>query len=138
MEIETTLAGPRVSANSEMSDTGGEDPPSLRLAGPVVRIRLWPARKRHPIPVRAFFQHSLVLTYAVPAHVLAPLLPPGLVLDTFRGLGFIAIAMVQTKNLRPAPLPAFLGQDFFLSGYRIFARLPNQRWTLLSRFAHFA
>lgn len=78
--------------------------------------------KRHPIPIRAFFRHCLVLTYAFPEPVLRPLLPPGLTLDTCRGLGFLAIAMVQTEGLRPVGAPAALGQDFFLTGYRIFSR----------------
>ncbi|PYX91412.1 MAG: hypothetical protein DMG67_10195 [Acidobacteria bacterium] len=79
--------------------------------------------KRHPLPVEAFFRHSLVLTYAFPQELLRPLLPPGLVLDTYKEFGILAIAMVQTENLRPALLPRMLGQNFFLSGYRIFARL---------------
>ena len=79
--------------------------------------------KRHPIPVSAYFRHSLVLTYAFPPHILAPLLPGGLVPDTFRGYAFLAIALVQTQDLRPSFLPAGTGHDFFLSGYRIFARL---------------
>ena len=79
--------------------------------------------KRHPIPIAALFGHSLVLTYAFPPEVLAPLLPEGLVLDTFRGCAFLAIALVKTRQLRPSFLPAALGRDFFLSGYRIFTRL---------------
>src|ERR1051325_4033291 len=78
--------------------------------------------QRHPISVRAFFQRTLVLAYALPEESLAPLLPPGLVLDTYREFGFLAIAMVQTEALRPACLPSWLGRDFFLSGYRVFAR----------------
>jgi uncharacterized protein YqjF (DUF2071 family) len=78
--------------------------------------------KRHPVPVSALFGRCLVLTYALPARGLEPLLPPGLSLDTFHGYGFVAIALVQTESLRPACLPAMFGQDFFLSGYRIFAR----------------
>jgi Uncharacterized conserved protein (COG2071) len=78
--------------------------------------------KRHPLPVRAFFRHCLVLTYAFPERVLLPLLPPGLTLDTYQGLGFLAIALVQTEGLRPVGVPAALGQDFFLTGYRIFSR----------------
>lgn len=74
------------------------------------------------MPVRAFFRHCLVLTYAFPERVLAPLLAPGLTLDTWQGLGFLAIAMVQTEGLRPVGVPAALGQDFFLTGYRIFSR----------------
>lgn len=78
--------------------------------------------QRHPFSVTAFFRHSLVLTYAFPQAVLGPLLPPGLILDTFGDFGFVAIAMVQTKGLRPAFLPRVLGQNFFLCGYRIFTR----------------
>jgi hypothetical protein len=78
--------------------------------------------KRHPVPVRAFFRHSLVLTYALPQEVLRPLIPPGLTLDTLNDFGFLAIAMVQTESLRPICLPRALGRNFFLSGYRIFTR----------------
>jgi Uncharacterized conserved protein (COG2071) len=81
--------------------------------------------KRHPFPVKAFFRRSLVLTYAFPSHVLDPLLPPGLALDTYGEYGFLAIALVQTERLRPTFLPAALGCDFILSGYRIFARLAS-------------
>jgi|CZKZ01.1.fsa_nt_gi uncharacterized protein YqjF (DUF2071 family) len=79
--------------------------------------------QRHPIPISAHFRHSLVLTYAFEPEILAPLLPSGLVLDTHRGYAFLAIALVQTKQLRPSFLPGVLGRDFFLSGYRIFTRL---------------
>ena len=78
--------------------------------------------KRHPLPVSAFFRHSLVLTYAFPRNVLEPLLPSGLTLDTHGDLGFLAIAMVETERLRPSFLPAAFGRSFFLSGYRIFTR----------------
>ena len=36
--------------------------------------------------------------------------------------GFLAIALVQTRELRPAFLPACFGINFSLSGYRIFTR----------------
>jgi len=81
--------------------------------------------RRHPFPVVAYFRHSLVLTYAFPTEVLSPLLPPGLALDTHEGFGFLAIALVQTRGLRPTWAPRWLGQDFFLSGYRVFARFPT-------------
>lgn len=87
--------------------------------------------QRHPLPVKAWFRHSLVLTYALPEEVLAPLLPPGLLLDTFEGFGFVAVAMVQTRRLRPAFLPAVFGQDFFLAGYRVFARFRTADGRLL-------
>jgi hypothetical protein len=81
--------------------------------------------KRHPIAISAYFRHSLVLTYALPGEVLQPLLPPGLVLDTYHEFGFLAIALVQTARLRPSFLPSVFGRDFFLSGYRVFTRFQN-------------
>jgi hypothetical protein len=82
--------------------------------------------RRHPLPISAFFTHSLVLTYAYPASMLQPLLPPGLTVDTYGDYGFIAIAMVQTRRLHPAFLPAALGVDFFLTGYRVFTRFASK------------
>lgn len=82
--------------------------------------------RRHPLPISAYFTHSLVLTYAFPAELLQPLLPPGLVVDTYKEWGFVAIAMVQTRKLRPSFLPAALGIDFFLTGYRIFTRFADK------------
>jgi len=61
--------------------------------------------------------------YAFPRELLAALLPNGLALDTYGDFGFVAIAFVETRKLRPAFLPASFGQDFFLCGYRIFTRL---------------
>jgi uncharacterized protein YqjF (DUF2071 family) len=97
---------------------------------PVLARREWGVTmlyllKRHPVAVKAFFRHSLVLTYALRPEVLEPLLPEGLALDTWRGCGFVAIALVETEGLRPAFLPAAMGRDFFLSGYRIFTRLKS-------------
>jgi len=78
--------------------------------------------QRHALPIKAYFQASLVLAYALPSPVLRPLLPAGLTLDTHDDFGFLAIALVETRDLRPSFLPARLGVSFFLSGYRIFAR----------------
>lgn len=87
--------------------------------------------KRHPIPIRAYFRHCLVLTYALPKRSLEPLVPYGLAIDEFNGLGFLAVAMVQTQELRPAILPAFCGRDFFLSGYRVFVRFTGKNGRVL-------
>ena len=78
--------------------------------------------KRHPIPIRAEFEFTLVLTYAVPAERLIRFLPPGLQVDEWNGIGFLAAAFVQTHHLRPAALPSIFGQSFFLAGYRVFSR----------------
>lgn len=78
--------------------------------------------KRHPIPIIAHFRDCLVLTYALPTELLTPLLPPGLTIDAYGKWGFVAIALVQTERLRPTGFPVFAGRDFFLAGYRVFAR----------------
>lgn len=78
--------------------------------------------KRHYLPIEAEFEHSLVLTYAVPRQSLESFLYPGLELDLFEDFGFVAVALVQTKALRPRGFPQCLGRDFFLSGYRVFTR----------------
>jgi hypothetical protein len=78
--------------------------------------------RRHALPIKAHLRRSLVLAYAIPERVLQPLLAPGLTLDTFDDVGFLAVALVETTDLRPFFLPAMVGMSFFLSGYRIFTR----------------
>ncbi|MES2412055.1 MAG: DUF2071 domain-containing protein [Bacteroidota bacterium] len=82
--------------------------------------------KNHPFAVEAYFESSLVLTFAVPKEELEHLIPECLQLDTFEDKwAFVAVAMVQTKNLRPKGFPKFMGNDFFLIGYRVFVRYTN-------------
>jgi uncharacterized protein DUF2071 len=78
--------------------------------------------QRHPVAIRTHFVHSLVLTYALPTEVLRPLVPPGLELETYGEHGFVAAALVDTRALRPAALPARFGTDHLLTGYRVFTR----------------
>jgi hypothetical protein len=79
--------------------------------------------KTHPFAVEAFFERSLVLTFAAPAAEIQALLPPPLVPDTFQSeWGFLAVALVQTRQLRPKGWPAVLGHDFCLVGYRALVR----------------
>jgi uncharacterized protein YqjF (DUF2071 family) len=79
--------------------------------------------RRHPFPVVAWFERVVALSFAFPEDILRPLVPRGLEIDTYQGFGFVTVAMVWTKSLRPAGFPKFLGQDFLLAGYRIFTRL---------------
>ena len=82
--------------------------------------------KNHPFAVEAFFDSSIVLTFTVPKEQLQHLIPECLELDTFQDKwAFIAIAMDQTRDLRPMGFPKFMGNDFFLIGYRIFVRYTN-------------
>lgn len=79
--------------------------------------------KNHPFAVEAFFESSLVLTFAIPKEEVQNLIPECLQLDTFQDKwAFVAVAMVQTKDLRPRGFPKMMGNDFFLIGYRVFVR----------------
>ncbi len=79
--------------------------------------------KNHPFAVETFFESSLVLTYAVPKNELKELIPECLELDTFNDRwAFVAVALVDTKNLRPKGFPKFMGNDFILIGFRVFVR----------------
>lgn len=83
--------------------------------------------KNHPFAVEAFFESSLVFTFAIPKEQIQQLIPECLELDTFNDKwAFIAVAMVQTKKLRPKGFPKLLGNDFFLIGYRVFVRYTNK------------
>jgi len=77
----------------------------------------------HPFPVVARFERVVAVSFAFPEDVLAPLVPEGLSLDGFNGLGFLTVAMVWTREMRPAGFPRWMGRDFFLAGYRIFTRM---------------
>jgi hypothetical protein len=80
----------------------------------------------HPFAVQATFDSSLVITFAAPKEELQRFLPECVQLDTFQDKwGFVAAAMVDTKELRPKGFPSWLGNDFFLIGYRIFVRYTN-------------
>lgn len=83
--------------------------------------------QNHPFAVEAFFESSIVLSFAVPKEQAQGLIPNQLQLDTWQDRwAFVAVAMVQTKNLRPKGFPAWMGNDFFLIGYRIFVRYTNK------------
>jgi Uncharacterized conserved protein (COG2071) len=78
--------------------------------------------KRHLLSMRAWFDFVLSVTYAAPAATLSKFVTPGLHLDDWKGLGFFAAAFVQTRQMRPALLPRFLGRGYFFGGYRLFCR----------------
>jgi hypothetical protein len=82
--------------------------------------------KRHPFPVLAWFERVVAVSFAFPEEVLRPLVPAGLEIDAYEGLGFVTVAMVWTKHLRPSGFPEMLGQNFFLAGYRVFTKLHDE------------
>lgn len=79
--------------------------------------------RANPFAVNAWFDYSCTLTFALPREEIAARLPSCLEPDVFEDQwGFVAVAVVQTRRLRPAGFPAFLGHDFVLVGYRYFVR----------------
>lgn len=82
--------------------------------------------KRHPFPIVADFDRVVAVSFAFPEAVLRPLVPRGLEIDGYEGLGFVAMALVWTRRLRPAGFPGLLGRDFFLAGYRVFTRFHDE------------
>jgi hypothetical protein len=80
---------------------------------------------RHAFPILAHFDWALAVTFAAPEAVLLPLVAPGLALDAFKQHGFLAVACVKTRRLRPRGFPERIGMDFFLAGYRLFVRFES-------------
>ena len=80
---------------------------------------------RHAFPIVAHFDWALAVTFAAPETSLVPLVAPGLSLDTFKQRGFLALACVKTRRLRPRGFPERIGMDFFLVGYRLFVRFDS-------------
>lgn len=79
--------------------------------------------RANPFAVDAWFDYSCTLTFVVPCGEIAARLPSCLEPDTWQDQwGFIAVAVVQTRHLRPAGLPRDFGHDFVLVGYRYFVR----------------
>jgi len=79
--------------------------------------------RANPFAVDAWFDYSCTLTFAVPKEEIATRLPSCLEPDTHDNKwGFVAVAVVRTRRLRPAGFPRFLGHDFVLVGYRYFVR----------------
>lgn len=84
--------------------------------------------KNHPFAIEAHFNYSVVLTFAFPKEQLASLLPECLTLDTYQDQwAFIAVAIVQTQHLRIKGFPKFTGNNFLLTGYRVFVRYTNNK-----------
>jgi hypothetical protein len=53
-----------------------------------------------------------LISYAVPPEALAPYLPPGAVLSTWAGRGWVSACFVTVSDLRPAMVPRMAGLRF--------------------------
>ncbi len=80
--------------------------------------------KNHPFAVETHFESSTVLTFAIHKDEIQHLIPECLELDTFQNKwAFIAVAMVQTKGLRPKGFPKFIGNNFFFNWLSCFCKV---------------
>jgi len=61
--------------------------------------------KSHPFPILARFDKVVAVSFALPEDSLLQLVPKGLEIDSYEGFGFITVAMVWTRGLRPAVFP---------------------------------
>jgi uncharacterized protein YqjF (DUF2071 family) len=65
-----------------------------------------------PIVAKHGWRDMFFLHWAWPAARLAPLLPPGLVLDRFDGDAFLTVAPLRIESMRPRGFPSFVGLSF--------------------------
>ncbi|MFW2383222.1 MAG: DUF2071 domain-containing protein [Acidimicrobiales bacterium] len=78
--------------------------------------------RNHPPELLSHFRSSTVVVYACDPEALKRLLPPHLDLDTAHGRGFLSVAFVDQRSLRPKWLPERFGLDVFLVEYLVFVR----------------
>ena len=71
-----------------------------------------------PFPVKAWFDFFVVLFFSIDKDNTLKLIPTPLALDTHNDKALFAVAIVNTKQFRPAFLPKWMGMDFNLVGYR--------------------
>lgn len=91
--------------------------------------RLSPGRRPEGRPVMyQSWRQLLFLHWALPPEVMAPLLPPGLTLDTFEGRAWVGLVPFTMKGVRPRGLPAvsFLS-DFHETNVRTYVHFQGQK-----------
>ncbi len=59
--------------------------------------------KHHPFPVLATLERVVAVSFAFPESVLRPLVPSGLAIDTYEGLGFDDLSEALRLRLLPTP-----------------------------------
>lgn len=76
-----------------------------------------------------------MLAYAWPRELLEPMIPAGVELDTYGGLGFVAVSLVHAESVRPRPLPSRVGGRCNLAGYRLLVRRRDAQGRMLHGFS---
>ena len=78
---------------------------------------------RLPVTMRTVFQDLLLVTYEVAPQRLAELLPPVIHPYVRDGRSYVSIVVGNLRGMRPAPLPEFLGVNYYQIVYRAVVRL---------------
>lgn len=76
--------------------------------------------------VRSTFSRSTILIFAYDVGYLQALLPPGLTVDSDGSIGFLAVAYVDSRSLRPAAVKREIGIGFRLRELLIFCSYTNR------------
>ncbi|WP_257454875.1 YqjF family protein [Archangium lipolyticum] len=90
--------------------------------------RIGPTRRPDERPVMyQRWKHLLFLHWSLPPEVVAPLLPPGLTLDTFDGRAWVGLVPFTMRGVRPRGLPAvgFLS-DFHETNVRTYVHFQGK------------
>lgn len=78
--------------------------------------------QKNPFTVRGHLRRCWLFVYRTPAASARALLPPRLELGTRDGFAFWNIVVCEIGALRPAPLPAAVGLDYWHVAYRLHVR----------------
>jgi uncharacterized protein len=89
--------------------------------------RIAPARRPAGRPAGCQRWRSLLfLHWPVPAVVLRPLVPPGLAIDLYDGLGYVGLTPFLVRGARPAGVPEALSLDFLEANVRTYVRVDGR------------
>jgi hypothetical protein len=78
--------------------------------------------QKNPLTIRGHLRRCWLFTWRAPVESVQQHLPPTLTPVTHGGFAFWNAVVCQVQDLRPAPLPAFVGLAYWHIGYRIYAR----------------
>jgi hypothetical protein len=78
--------------------------------------------QKNPLTMRGTLTRCWLFTYRTPVANAQRLLPPPLEPVTHGGYAFWNIVVSEIRGMRPSPLPAFIGVNYWHVGYRLYVR----------------
>ncbi len=78
--------------------------------------------QKNPLTIRGHLDRCWLFTWRTPAEALQRHLPAMLDPVVHGGFGYWNAVVCEVRDLRPAPLPGFLGLAYWHVGYRIYAK----------------